>query len=105
LAAVLMFGAAWSLLINVANVLTPPAFSTQDLAYATNLANAVFGLGAFLTPLLLSFFLGRLSLTAVVSGVGLLTLLPALLTLGIDFAALTPGRRPRYDGGVGRGGR
>src|SRR5262249_13230367 len=50
LAAVLLLGGAWSLMINVGNVLTPAAFPGST-AHATNLANVFFGMGAFLTPL------------------------------------------------------
>src|SRR5947209_1542439 len=46
---VLLLGAAWAMLINVGNVLTPLAFPGR-MAHATNLANVFFGLGAFLTP-------------------------------------------------------
>jgi hypothetical protein len=52
-----LLGAAWSLLINVGNVLTPVAFPGST-AYATNLANVFFGLGAFLTPLAVAFMAG-----------------------------------------------
>ena len=48
LAAVLLLGGGWSLLINVGNVLTPHAFP-GGVARATNLANVYFGIGAFLT--------------------------------------------------------
>ena len=89
LASVLLFSAAWALLINVANVLTPLAFP-GGLAFATNLANAVFGLGAFLTPLLVSPLVRRTSLAAALSALGLLALTPALLSLAVDFAALSP---------------
>jgi fucose permease len=53
-----LLGGAWSLLINVGNVLTPVAFP-GSAAYATNLANVFFGLGAFLTPLALAFLVMR----------------------------------------------
>jgi fucose permease len=96
LAAVLLLGAAWALLINVANVLTPPAFADgpDALAFATNLANAVFGLGAFLTPLLVSPLVRRASLSAALNLLVLLALTPALLSLGVDFAALSPAAPP-----------
>jgi fucose permease len=73
----------------VGNVLTPLAFP-GGTAYATNLANVFFGLGAFLTPLLVSFLLGRTSLAGALLLVGALALVPAGLAVGVDFAALVP---------------
>ena len=65
---VLMLSAAWSALANVINVLTPPAFLDPEeiperIAYATNLANVFFGIGAFLTPLFISVILRRSGLS------------------------------------------
>src|SRR5262249_37129777 len=45
LVAVVLLSGAWSLLINVGNVLTPLVFSGST-AHATNLANVFFGMGA-----------------------------------------------------------
>ena len=60
LAAILLLSAGWSAQINVLNVITPAAFSATDSpAYATNLANFFFGLGAFLTPVFVAFLFGR----------------------------------------------
>ena len=87
LAGVLLLSAGWSLLVNVGNVLTPFAFP-GDLAYATNLANVFFGLGAFLTPLAVAFLVSRSSLPRAVSLLGLLALVPALLALGVDFGVV-----------------
>jgi fucose permease len=94
LMAVILFSAAWSLLTNVGNVLTPLAFpgaDPRDTAYATNLANVFFGLGAFLTPLGIPWLTRRFSLPAALTLVGGLALLPACLSAGVDFAALQPG--------------
>jgi fucose permease len=94
LAAVILFSAAWSLLINVGNVLTPLAFPSadpRDTTYATNLANVFFGLGAFLTPLGVLWLIRRSSLPLALSFVGGLALAPALLSLGLDFDTLQPG--------------
>jgi fucose permease len=89
LAAVMLLSGGWSLLINVGNVLTPLAFP-GDLAYATNLANVFFGLGAFLTPLAVAFLIRRTSLPAALTLLGGLALVPAVLSLGVDFTALAP---------------
>jgi fucose permease len=89
LVAVVLLSSGWSLLINVGNVLTPLAFPGK-VAYATNLANVFFGLGAFLTPLALAFLVRRASLPAALTLVGVLALAPAGLALGVDFAGLVP---------------
>ena len=93
LAAVVLLSGGWSLLVNVGNVLTPLAFP-GGMAYATNLANVFFGLGAFLTPLAVAFLVRRTSLPWALTLLGGLALAPALLSLGVDFAALTPGANP-----------
>ncbi len=89
LAAVLLFSTGWSLLINVGNVLVPSAFGGTK-AYANNLANVFFGLGAFLTPLAVTGMLRRLSFAGTLTLLALLTLVPALLALGVDFTRLAP---------------
>jgi fucose permease len=89
LAAVILFSAAWALLINVGNVLTPLAFP-GSLAYATNLANVFFGLGAFLSPLAIAFLVRRYSFPLALAVLGGLSLVPAGLALGVDFSLLTP---------------
>jgi fucose permease len=93
LAGVMLLSGGWSLLVNVGNVLTPLAFP-GGMAYATNLANVFFGLGAFLTPLAAAFLVRRTSLPVALTLLGGLALVPALLSLGVDFAALTPGTDP-----------
>lgn len=93
LAAVVLFSAGWSLLINVTNVLTPLAFpgaDASDTARATNLGNVFFGIGAFLTPLAVPWLVRRFSLPAGLGMVALIALLPALLALRVDFAAAQP---------------
>jgi fucose permease len=89
LGAVLLFSAGWALLINVGNVLTLPAFPGSK-AYATNLANVFFGLGAFLTPLAFAVLVRRTSFPVVVCALSVVALLPAILALRVDFAALAP---------------
>ena len=92
-AAVVLISAGWSLLINAGNVLIPSTFP-DDTAFATNLFNVFFGVGAFLTPLAVRFLVARTSLPAAVGFLGALTLLPALLAAGVDFAALAPAAEP-----------
>jgi FSR family fosmidomycin resistance protein-like MFS transporter len=90
LIAVLLLGAGWSLVINVANVLTPLAFDPENVAFATNLANVFFGLGAFLTPLLVSALVRATSLAKALSLLAGLAIIPGLLAFAIDFSMLTP---------------
>jgi fucose permease len=89
LAAVVLLSAAWSLLVNVGNVLTPVAFP-GGTAYATNLANVFFGLGAFLTPLAAAFLVRKTSLPAALGLLGVLCLAPAALAAVVDFSGLGP---------------
>lgn len=70
-----LLSAAWSAMINVGNVLTPIAFGGGDparIAFATNLANVFFGIGAFLTPLAIAFLLRTTSFARAVSLLGVL---------------------------------
>lgn len=90
LVAVVLLSAAWSAMINVGNVLTPIAFGGGDrarVAFATNLANVFFGIGAFLTPLAVAFLLRKAGFAKTVSLLGVLALVPAGLSLSIDFGA------------------
>jgi fucose permease len=102
LAAVVLLSGAWSLLINVGNVLVVPAFGGggQSEAFATNLANVFFGLGAFLTPLAAAFLLRHLTFAMALGLVGGLALVPAVLALGVDFASLGPAPDPKTPAGT-----
>src|SRR5207244_4154467 len=87
LVAVILLSVGWALLINVGNVLTPLAFP-GGLAYATNLANVFFGLGAFLTPLVVTVLIRWVVFPLALTLLGALCLLPAALAVGVDFSAL-----------------
>jgi fucose permease len=84
---VVLFSTGWSLMINAGNVLTPPAFG-GDTAYATNLANVFFGLGAFLTPMSVAWLLRRMSFPAALAVLAGFALIPAVLALGVNFNRL-----------------
>lgn len=61
LIAVLLLGAGWSATVNVANVLMRVAVTDPSrLSNATNFFDFVFGLGAFITPILLALAFRRL---------------------------------------------
>ena len=93
LVSVLLLSAAWAAQINVINVLVPhvlrpPSFLSEDIpaiSFATNLGNVFFGLGAFLTPLFVSWALGRLGLAW---GLRLLAGLVALQVVTAGFSDL-----------------
>src|SRR5262249_57779020 len=89
LVAVVLLSGGWSLLVNVGNVLTPLAFP-GSIAFATNLANVLFGLRALLTPLAIASLVRRTSLPAALGVLAGFSLLPAALAAGVDFTALTP---------------
>ena len=96
LVAVLLLSAGWSAQINVLNVITPAAFSAVDSpAYATNLANFFFGLGAFLTPVFVAFLFGRAGFSK-----SLMLLAGAVLVTAV-LAALSQFKLPAPGGGQG----
>jgi fucose permease len=92
LTAVVVLSASWAIMINAGNVLVEPAFAgllkegeeARRQAFAQNLGNVFFGLGAFLTPLVIGLLLARVSLPAVVAVLAVVSVLPALLAFGVD---------------------
>ena len=64
------------------NVMAPQVFfEGQDPARASNLANVFFGLGLFLTPLIVSFLFRKTTYEKAVSTLGVIVLLPAILAI------------------------
>ncbi len=62
------------------NVMAPQViFSGKDPAIASNLANVFFGLGLFLTPLIVSFLFRKTSYEVTISILGFIVLLPAVI--------------------------
>jgi fucose permease len=82
-----LLGTAWSALVNAVNAIVPPTFG-GSMVYATNLSNVFFGLGAFLTPMGLAFLLRRWSLPALLSALAAVVIIPAVLSVTVDFAHL-----------------
>jgi MFS family permease len=74
---VLLLSAGWATSINVLNVLMPSTFHGSAV-YATNVGNSLFGLGAFLTPVVAAFLIRRTGFTS-----GLLVLAAFALTFGL----------------------
>ncbi len=62
------------------NVMAPQViFAGKDPAIASNLANVFFGLGLFLTPLIVSFLFRRTSYEKSISALGVIVLIPAVI--------------------------
>ena len=74
---VLLLSAGWATSINVLNVLMPSTFHGSHV-YATNVGNSLFGLGAFLTPVVAAFLIRRMGFTS-----GLLVLAAFALAFGL----------------------
>jgi hypothetical protein len=87
LLAVVLLSAGWSGLVNVLNVLMQPVFGGGP-TYAMNLGNFFFGLGAFLSPLAVLFLLRKAGFVPAVLALAGVALLPGVLALCTDFAAL-----------------
>ena len=100
LVAVLLLSAGWSALVNVLNVLMQPAFGGTQ-TYAMNLGNFFFGLGAFLTPLLIAFLLRRAGLARALFVLAAFSLVSSVLAFGVDFKALSPPAVVGADPGIG----
>ena len=89
LLAVLMLSAAWSGQINVVNVIQFKAFQGEP-AFVTNLANFFFGLGAFLTPLVVTFMLRKAGFTPAMAVLAGFMALVAITALAVDFTEFYP---------------
>ena len=91
LASVFLFGTGWAAVINVLNVASPIAFvalenRTQDTAhFAMNLGDFIFGVGAFIAPLLFAWMIRRIRLSRTFYFVAVLSLLPVLLGLFVKW--------------------
>jgi fucose permease len=100
LVAVLLLGAGWSALVNVLNVTTPPAFLPIDqihakngdgpsnFAYAMNLGDFIFGMGAFATPILIALLVPRIRLDRTLLVPAALAAVPLSLGFGVDWSRL-----------------
>ena len=100
LIAVLLLSAGWSALVNVLNVLMQSAFGGTQ-TYAMNFGNFFFGLGAFLTPLLIAFLLRRTSFAPALLVLAAFALVSGALAFGVDFKALLPPAVEGTDPGIG----
>lgn len=105
LLAVLVLGVGWSALVNVLNVTTPPAFlpaeeTSERLAYAMNLGDFIFGMGAFLTPIAVAILIRRIRLERTFLALAALAVVPLLLGLGVDWEKLVTESTETVSGGL-----
>ena len=110
--AVLVLGSGWSALVNVLNVLSPPAFLTAEelaagnrTAFAMNMGDFIFGMGAFITPLLLAFLIRKIGLNRSFYSLVVPAVAALLLGLGVDWENLgAPNPAPKVEAAVEGGG-
>ena len=89
--ACLLLGVAAMCVNTVGNVLGPTVlFDGQDPARASNVLNVFFGLGAFITPLILAILLGAMGYKKTVGLIGVILILPIFLVLAVFRALPTP---------------
>ena len=105
LAAVLLLGAGWSALVNVLNVTSPPAFLTEEeipkhMAYAMNLGDFIFGMGAFATPILIATLVPRVGLSRTLYFLATFAIVPLLLGTGVNWEPLVTPHTESVIGGL-----
>ena len=105
LAAVLLLGVGWSALVNVLNVTSPPAFVPLDqtkthMAYAMNLGDFIFGMGAFSTPILMALLIPRIRLEPALWVPAAVAVVPLLLAVGVDWQRLVTAPVQTASGGL-----
>ena len=87
---VLLLGTGWSALVNVLNATQGPAFlaeadiSKQNLPYAMNLGDFVFGMGAFVMPMVVNLSIRRLGLKKTFLAFAALIVIPLVLSINVD---------------------
>jgi fucose permease len=95
LVAVLVLGTGWAALVNVLNVTSPPAFLPLDqindrMSYAMNMGDFIFGMGAFLTPILVAVLIARIRIEPTFLVLSSFAVVPLLLGLGVDWERIAP---------------
>ena len=95
--AVLVLGTGWSALVNVLNVTSPPAFVPAEelparMAYAMNMGDFIFGMGAFIMPILITVLMRKIGFKAALLSIATLGMVPLLLGFGVNWesSALVP---------------
>jgi fucose permease len=105
--AVLVLGTGWSALVNVLNVTSPLAFVPaedlpQRMAYAMNMGDFIFGMGTFVTPLIIVYCAQRFGLIRTLYGFATVSVIPLLLGLGVDWEALKVPATETVAGGLAK---
>ncbi len=105
LLAVLVLGTGWSALVNVLNVTSPPAFLPPEdiprrMAYAMNMGDFIFGMGAFVTPMLVAVLIRALRLEQTFPVLAAFTLIPLVLGLGVHWERLASEATAAAAGGL-----
>ena len=107
LIAVLLLGTGWSALVNVLNVTSSPAFLPPEdfktrASYAMNMGDFVFGMGAFLTPILVLVLIRKVRLSTTLLILASFAIVPVLLGFGVDWNAkqLNPESTKTVAGGL-----
>ncbi len=106
LLAVLVLGTGWSALVNVLNVTSPPAFLPAEeisrrMAYAMNMGDFIFGMGAFLTPILVVVLIRKIRLERTFLVLATFAVVPMLLAFGVDWEKLVSPGTETVAGGLG----
>ena len=104
--AVLLLGTGWSALVNVLNVTSPPAFLPEAeiktrLAYAMNMGDFIFGMGAFLTPMVVAVLIRQLKLPRTFAVLALLAVVPLVLGFWVDWDRLATPQTQTVAEGLG----
>jgi fucose permease len=87
---VLLLGTGWSALVNVLNATQGPSFlveadiSKQNLPYAMNLGDFIFGMGAFVTPMAVTLSLRSVGLKKTFLVFAAMITIPLVLSVNID---------------------
>ena len=92
---VLLLGTGWSALVNVLNATQGPSFLPLDeiadrLSYAMNLGDFVFGMGAFLMPIVVGYSLRRMGLRSTFMVFASLIMIPLVLSFAVDWQRIAP---------------
>lgn len=90
LVSILLLGTGWSALVNVLNALQGPAFLSRDdvsvvnLPFAMNLGDFIFGMGAFIMPIVVTVMIKKTGLKTTFVSFAALIAVPLLLCFSID---------------------
>ena len=90
LVSILLLGTGWSALVNVLNALQGPAFlsreevNAENLPFAMNLGDFIFGMGAFIMPIVITFMIKNVGLKKTFVSFAAVVAVPLVLCFSID---------------------